>query len=355
MQTIISESELQFIGAFRDATDYIILCLAAICLVANCAVIIKYFFIANAVKKQIPNLMLFNQAIVDLIIASYATLSTLPNFFKLLMQEKYYNVMRVVLKDYSIFLALGVLVIASGERTLALHRPSLNFKVVSLWKIISLVVGLWLVSLIPCIVLLFYTKPEGHINTKEFYVIYSSFRVGLVLVGVSTILVMLFLSFRTVRKSLRDLKRVCSFSKRSRTDADIQEEETSKKEMRLIVLLATMAVVFAVSYLPMGVFSIVRNIAMQTLGFFGMIVMEICVFILYISSAIINPFLTLFVKEDFYTFTCQNGRCEVRCCCCRARKKQEMNIKVEILSVTDLPEDNTYEQNEEQIPGSSSA
>ena len=333
----MQDSDLKLFKDLQYISDIIVLCLSGWSLLANGAVVVIYLSMKRSQKALVPNFMLLNQAIIDIITTVFAMLSTLPNFFDSWKEKKYYNVITLVCGDYSIFLSLGILMLISAERSLALHQPFLHFRIISLCKMFLSVILLWILSFIPCAVMVLFMKVDDHVATNEFYVIYASFRVGVVIVGITATLVVLFISSRTVRKSIRDSKRLYSLSKRLKDEDAIRDAENNRKEMRLITLLVIMSTVYATFYLPMGVFSIVRNIASKSLSFFEMVVMEIGLFILYISSAAVQPMLILFVKDDFNVLS-------VRCCCtncsscchCETTNCEDSDVRVEILSISDI-------------------
>ena len=338
MKDLISESELNLFSDLRYVSDIVVLCLSTWSIFANGTVIVVYLVMKRLHKKTTPNFMLFNQAIVDVIIALYALLSTLPNYFNTWMQERHYNIARIILGDYSIFLALGILVLSSGERSLAIHKPFLHFRNITLCRIFFCILVVWILSFIPCAVLIFYTKPEGHIATNEFYIIYGSFRVGFVIVGIITVLVVLCFCYRSVRKSIRDSQRTSSLKKRIKSEDENLLDEENKKELRYITLLIVMSIVYALSYLPMGIFSIVRSVASESLSFFEMLVIEIVVFILYVISAVVDPIFTLFIKDDFKGLIFRHCNYECGRCKCKKINEEQVSVRIEILS-TDETED----------------
>jgi len=340
---------LIFFYDFRYVSDLSALGLASWSILTNVAVMVFYLCLKREHKKFIPNFVFFTQAAVGFIVATYALLSTLPNYYKAQwMNERYYNIARIVLEDYSIFFALGVLVIGAGERSLAVYKPFLHFRVISLSKAMLFVLVVCMLAFIPCAVLMFYTKPEGHIEKQEFYVIYGSFRVGFIFLGIFITLIVLLLSYCRVQKSVRDAasradltKRTNSITRRLRSSEENEIDGESKKELRSVTILILLTMVYALTYLPLGVFSVVRSVAAEWLSFFEMLIVEIAVFLLYILSAAINPLLILFLQYDFRLVFCKHCCC--CCCCCPNGKKKNEDEKdeviVEMLSNRSIPED----------------
>ncbi len=309
---------------------------------SNFALMVVFFCMKRHKKKFIPNLIIFTQAFVGILIATYAVLSTLPNYLEVWwVQERYYNIARIVLEDYSIFLYLGILTIGTVERLLAFYKPFLHFRLVSLSKCMLCVTIACMVSFVPCAVLMFYTKPEGHIDTNEFYVIYGSVRMVTVLVGTVLLLLLLILSYYKQTKHARNAakrssltKKMNSLSRRLRNETSWGSSEGREwemdngvKDVRSLIVLIVMTAVLAFSYLPLGVLSVMRNITSQVLSFYDLLIVEMVVFLLYISSASINPLLVFCLQNDYReqlysVFCCCRGCCRGYCrgcgrSCCR--------------------------------------
>lgn len=297
----------KYVTKFKNlqrTSDVIIFCFTAISFCINCAVMVVYGLIGRK-RKKIPNFLLFNQAIVDIVIAMYALMSTLPNYMRELQcidlpcgsASKHYRITILVLGQYSVFVSLGVLMLTCGERFLALNKPFYHRRVVSKFKMTIAIIVIWLLSFIPCPFYISFT--EGKLNDLRFPAIYGGTRVCLVFVGIIIIFLILFLTFRTVQKSIREgiIRSPLNCGEQGIERKEIFLHSEHKKEIKMIKIFTGMAAVYTISYLPMATFFTIKQFT--EMPHFQSAVAEIVVFMMYISSAFLNPCLTLTLKEDY--------------------------------------------------------
>ena len=74
--------------------DICSLCVANGSVLANGTVIVIYLFLLKSNMKKIPNMMLMNQALGDVLVSLYAILSVVPNHVRSLM----FNPVSVIMK-----------------------------------------------------------------------------------------------------------------------------------------------------------------------------------------------------------------------------------------------------------------
>lgn len=206
--------------------------------------------------------------------------------------------------QYTVFLALGILVLTSGERFLALRRPFFHRRYVSKNKMIAAIVILYIVAFIPCIFYICFTnlRDDGEdVGARHFGVIYTATRLALVFAGIIFVLAVLFFTLRTVQVSIRHrtIRSPMDFGKVDDASKERFVLSERRKEKRMMSIFFTMAAVFTLSYLPMAVINSIKLHQNHAVRYYDMLIAEVIIFVLYIASAFVNPLLTLSLKDDF--------------------------------------------------------
>ena len=93
--------------------DILTLCVANGSILANGSVIFIYLLLMKKTMKKIPNMMLMNQALVDIVVSIYAILTVVPNHMTSLRMNMVYRTVAMVLGYYTVFLSLGILLLTS--------------------------------------------------------------------------------------------------------------------------------------------------------------------------------------------------------------------------------------------------
>ena len=80
----------------------------------------------------------------------------------------------------------------------------------------------------------------------------------------------------------------------------------------MISIFVTMAIVFFFSYVPLAVFATIRALLSFYVGAEELLLIELVGHLLYIMSSLINPLLTLTLKDDYRNYLVKLFRCRRR-------------------------------------------
>ena len=275
-------------------TDPIILCIATCILI-----IITYISFENVRKCAIPNWFLLNQALVDSLIAIESIMYTIPTISTLVDGNHgiYVNITTAI-ELYSVILALGVLILITADRFIALCFPFFHRNQVTIQRVVSITVMWWFIALAPSV---FYVLHYHYHGDDDRSTLDTFFMVGssLILAGILLVLLFLYFTYRSIRRShvrriSSDALRTTQWSSR-RNHIIISEQQ--QKQRRLFKLFLLISVVYIISYIP-GVVIRVVNYTGVVGNTMRDIELEVA-FIVYMCSALFNPILTLSIKDDF--------------------------------------------------------
>ena len=310
---------------------YACICLSIPSICANTAIIIIYSMMQKTQQMKLPNMMLRQQAIVDLLT------SIMLFFFSLVDIDKLFQPVRSqmkfplnAMKRFTIFLTLGIHIISSTERLLGVRWPLFHRRVVTRKKLRFVIIFAWFVSSIPCLAI---TINYIVYRSRTFRVVFSVLQYVIVITAVIAIFVVLIITYNTVKISIR--------GKIKETKAKLQTSQINryrelqrlisdqKKEMKLFKIFLSMVIFYIVTYLPILIFI---TIFTKLKGVIVCILIgdRISLFC-YCSSALFNPFVTICMKDDFKN-TLKN--CTWYKYIDRTRKEPVIRITNEIINET---------------------
>ena len=128
------------------------------------------------------------------------------------------------------------------------------------------------------------------------------------LLGICIVLLLLYMTYQEICKSMKspfadyEMINITSESRSAANTENTLHQQFLRKERKALEVLARMAVVYIVTYLPMGVTLIVWNSnhfrSRRSYGLPYKIVMEVSELV-YVLSAMVNTFITLLMKSGF--------------------------------------------------------
>lgn len=271
--------------------------LASFITAANCIVVIVYILFRKIQRNTIPNWLLFNQAIVDLLIVAQSIMYAVTNMVSLYEHYDLYLTITSAFELYTCVLALGILLLSTSERFIALKTPLFHKKHITINKLLCATVFVWVIASLPSS---FYLIHYLHFP-NEIEVISNFWIIGpiMILAGIVIVIFILYFTFKVITNSFT--QRTSSISLQTiqwvngRNMAIINGQY--KKQRRLFKLFVLLTVVYILSYIP--------GVILRVLHFFDVInhhMMEMgleMAYIVYMSSALFNPILTLCMKDDF--------------------------------------------------------
>ena len=287
------------LNSYVHDLDYACICLSIPSICANTAIIIIYSMMKKTQQMKLPNMMLRQQAIVDLLTSIMLFFFSLVNIDKLFQPVRSQTKFPLnAIKRFTIFLTLGILIISSIERLLGVRWPLFYRRVVTRKKLRFMIIFAWFLSSIPGLAI---TINYIVYRSRTFRVVFSIVQSVIVITAVIAIFVVLILTCNTVKISIR--------GKIKETKAKLQTSQINryrelqrlisdqKKEMKLFKIFLSMIIFYIVTYLPILIFI---TIFTKLKGVIVCILIgdRISLFC-YCSSALFNPFVTICMKDDF--------------------------------------------------------
>ena len=127
------------------------------------------------------------------------------------------------------------------------------------------------------------------------------------LLGISSVLLVLYLTYQEIKKSMLtpfdnfEMVNITSDSCTQNQTVKSLQQQFLKKERKSFEILLRMAVVYVITYLPMGITLIIWNVRWPKSRDYGLpfyILKEVSELV-YVFSATVNPFITLCMKPGF--------------------------------------------------------
>ena len=258
----------------------------------NITVIIGYGRMARLVRRKIPNMLLLNQALVDLLIGLSSVFRIVCSSHKC---SEIVNNIKFFFFEYTTFLAIGVLLVGTLERYVSVKVPFHHHRYVTKGKVVALMVCTWAVTMLPSLIHSTYVFPLSIPQLNKNYYI-GTYTV--LLLALLVVFIILGVTYREIRASIsRRLKQEDSSAKSPATvtavSARINREEESQKKLTRMFLF--MSIAYLVTIAPQIIGSIVLDAVLpKTKEAHDIINTSKSAFhLIYIVSSFINPMLTL--------------------------------------------------------------
>lgn len=266
---------------------------------ANLLVIGLYFRMKRE-RQKISNNLLLSQAVTDLYNAIMMWYEMIINFAVTEQTPLKYalELVKIAMLEYSFTVSLGTLLLGALERYLAITNPYYHKQKVTLMRIMYSTFAVWFLSLIPpCILLALMNCNIANFN-KSGVIIYSFAFDAVMIAVIIFVVTMLLLSLTTARAACSDQAKLTRHQ--GNQPPRKRKSTTFRKKLRLVVIFLIMMVLYIITFLPLTIGRVLFDVGMvKNLSSFDRLVMIIVCHTLYKSSALFNPFLTIFLKEDY--------------------------------------------------------
>ena len=257
----------------------------------NFTVLLVFICFPSSQRTKIPNIALFVQSMSDMLLTITMTLyiTTINPFTHSgIVLPGYYLTTFYFFYEYTKFLSFSMLLLLTAERFLAIKLPFYHYTHITINKYIVAVFFVFILSSILAILYTIYIIPSGNYHSFRIYNITMS---SIFITIVTIINTLLLIFYYTIKKSI-DM-RIQQQEERTNT-TNTQER---KKNFRIFVIVLTMSTVYTITYTPMVVYELF-NISLRYSTSIRLILLY-TFNLLYFSSALVNPLLTLFFKVDF--------------------------------------------------------
>ena len=281
-------------SSFTSVHDAILICLGVAIIFSNITVILIYISAKNSLRRKTANLLLCNQAVVDLFHGAVTNGITIFGKSQFLAMQ--------IIYQFSMALSLHTVVLVSVERYLFIVKPLFHRQSMTQVRMRYAVAISWLSSIlwIP-FRLLHFMDPKNKINWRQYTIYYVAISEAVVFFIILAVIYSYVASYRTVRKFLH---RRYHNIKDSLTERDVEGREKSNttqsmKEIRITKIFTSMFIAFIISHLPVFVTGLV-HISVSSSAYTPLLrkIMTLD-FTFYLFNCLFNPIVTLTYKEDF--------------------------------------------------------
>lgn len=278
---------------------------------------------------RVSNYALFHQSLVDLAVGLVFLLHELSVYnIAIGMREVNFDIFssgwfftytftRFVGKSFTVLLCVLTLLMNTSDRFMAIYNPLKHRKFSSLRRMVLCTFGVWLAAfLLPLSYIIKYKSCLFDLELKcdasdRYY--FTIAKYVLALIGVFVVQAFLYKTYKTIQLSLTkitefdtlNLSENCNNNDnkntavRTATNNNDQQLQTLslQSERRSFNILLRMSLTYIVTFIPMSVMEIIHNKYDVKADEFK--IAYDCSQLLYISSAIINPLLTLTMRHSF--------------------------------------------------------
>ena len=234
-------------------------------------------------RKKNSNILLFNQAVVDLV---NCTIYALPNAMFLLIQNVLHDEARFMhpTANTTLFLSASssvfLFTLIAVERFLSIYKPIWHLTNVTpsqIWRVMVLIwiLSILLSSIVPIVLLI-----PDEADSDQRYLIYR-FAVSVLLGALFIFITTLHLwSFVVAYRALNE-----------KDEASEQFFHQSKKQFRLLLLFIVMYIAFVIAFITLKVSALADVMYYSA--------QNQLLFCFYILSSLLNPTITLCLKPSF--------------------------------------------------------
>ena len=243
--------------------------------------VLRVFLTRKAIQKRVPNILLYIQAITDMIgCLVYGLPVSLLLFFEIFYRHSHaLDILAVTVLCLSSSSSVMIYTLIASERCLATIKPlwhRANVRVGHIWK------GTWVIWLLSL---------AGSVLTILFFEVFKMEEMVLsmyVCLGVMVILVTFTLSL-TFYKALQAVRHAGKI-RRTGSMRQNQNNINNRKQLRLGVILLIMYIFFLLGFIPVLSLDPVKGDYHPTAKI---------MYLLFQLTSILNPSLTLTLKDDF--------------------------------------------------------
>ena len=249
------------------------------------SIVVHAFVKKTSMRKKIPNVLLFMQALVDFI---NCIVYAFPSPILIIIQQSYKTVMSFMLPMEKATLILSasssmwLFLIIAGERFISLHKP--------IWHRLNICSRhIWIVAAVASMLsIVTSTAAAATLHFQHYDTVYVYLLKAALCFFFLVVTILYAWSFKIAYKS-----------KYTGAEAN-QESLQSKKEFRLVLLFISMYFIFIISLV-----SLLFTAAMDD-DFYN--VHTQVNLLIFTMTSLFNPLLTLWLKKDFRITLCRKCR-----------------------------------------------
>ena len=268
--------------------------------------VITFYMMVKKCRRKLSNFLLQMQAMTDL----YNTIMVWLDIAISMCSSHEYSVQATLalistwMLEYSFILSLGTLMLASFERYIAIRKPYYHRTKITKIGVKYCMFAVWIASLIPPTILLSLMRFD-YMNYDINHVITYSFVFDAVMLSmIICVVTSLLLTLMTAKSSIGN-NELIELSERQRYRDEeknmLIRQNSNRKKVRLVVIFLCMMTAYIVTFLPMVISRLMYDtgVVSKHLSQYQIAVLVSVCHTLYESSALFNPLLTLFFKEDY--------------------------------------------------------
>ena len=242
-------------------------------------------------------MMFFIQSISDILVTISMTFWVIdcnPFSLNYVLTEQYWT-LSMFFYCYSMFLPIVVLLLITLERFAAIKYPLEHHIYFTTRKIVIAVIITFVLSSLPSIAFTIFTYLSYEQFDYSFAWKYELTMGFISLIVIIIVYALLLKAYITIRKSIDT--RIHSQGTRTDQRARKMIIQDKKKNRRISSILGVMCTIYTVTFLPYITINIYQGFTADSTVICD-ILYDLFVLVYY-SSALVNPLITIFYKEDF--------------------------------------------------------
>lgn len=291
--------------------------LAILSVIVNFTVIIVFLHIIQCHKYTAPNLMFSIQAIADTVVTLGMTLKSIVLNVKVVEASNLSNVFfmtMVFIDEYSIYLVITTLLFITVERFVLIKFPLQYHTHITKHKILLSIFFMAIINSVPGVAYVAYqptTFQKWLSLGTDYYLAHGVISLVVLMVVFSLIAVI----YKEIKKSI-ELR--CQHHNKTTNTKKERKRRTiySEKRKHLRVIFIMFSGIYTITFIPFMVTSVLTKF--QTLS----VETRSVRLLVYYSTVLINPLITLLFKEDYRHIVMKILRCDTATV---AKKKDDMN------------------------------
>lgn len=256
----------------------------------NSLVLVIFFKMKKTVRRKVSNLLLVDQAFVDILIGATA----IPRIVCLEVCIMTVYKVTIFFTSYTMYFAVGILITCTLERYMSVKIPLFHHVHATAGKITCLILFIAVITLAPGFVNLL--LPVKVTLLRNLHIGEGICLCG----GILLIFALLGATYRSIRYSIQSritmIKSQAGTKKVAKNEVDPINRERQKK-LKTIKVFLLMSIIYTITIVPhiAGEFLLCIIRPSKDVVFLTKTIVYIC----YISSSAINPCLTLRYKPDY--------------------------------------------------------
>ena len=252
-------------------------------IILNGMVIIAFLKMRKTLRKKPPNVYLVNQAFADLFsVVPHLLITFIYLGSKTEERQKYYKIAFL----FSSIIRIGSVMLTTTGRFIAIKYPLHHLRFATKYRVYLSISIIWVISAIPSLICLLVS------DFRNVYYILIVTTFASLLMFIFMIFAILFVTFKTIRSSIN--RRVLDISSMPRTERNKERLKVEQqKENRVINILLFMVTAYAITIFPCIILVLLASHYSEVIRWARV------AYYIFMLSLIIDPLLTVFMKDDF--------------------------------------------------------